>query len=104
MSSRAGLFTTDLAIRAALQNRMIWWWANASDNNTIDIANLPPGEHKVQIQLVDADHNVFPGQSKIVTIEAIRIDEARRRLEESTDRIETIAAHTGFTGDGRQGR
>ena len=39
-----------------------WWWADASDNNTVDIANLPPGPHKVTIQLVDADHNVFPGQ------------------------------------------
>ncbi|CAA9582635.1 MAG: hypothetical protein AVDCRST_MAG88-3540 [uncultured Thermomicrobiales bacterium] len=39
-----------------------WWWADASDNNTVDIANLPPGPHKVTIQLVDSDHNVFPGQ------------------------------------------
>lgn len=39
-----------------------WWWADASDNNTIDIANFPPGRHKVTIQLVDPDHNVFPGQ------------------------------------------
>ncbi|HET6410083.1 MAG TPA: DUF6130 family protein [Chthoniobacteraceae bacterium] len=43
-----------------------WWWADASDNNTIDIAGLPPGEHKVKIQLVGADHNVFPGQ--VVTL------------------------------------
>lgn len=39
-----------------------WWWADASDNNTVDIANLPAGKHKVRIQLVDSDHNVFPGQ------------------------------------------
>jgi hypothetical protein len=39
-----------------------WWWADASDNNTLDIANLPPGPHKVTIQLVGPDHNVFPGQ------------------------------------------
>ncbi len=39
-----------------------WWWADASDNNTVDIAGLPPGEHKVKIELVDSDHNVFPGQ------------------------------------------
>jgi hypothetical protein len=39
-----------------------WWWADASDNNTIDIAGLPPGEHKVKIALVDANHNAFPGQ------------------------------------------
>jgi hypothetical protein len=39
-----------------------WWWADTSDSNTVDIANLPPGQHKVKIQLVDANHNVFPGQ------------------------------------------
>lgn len=43
-----------------------WWWADASDNNTIDIAGFEPGEHKVKIQLVDANHNVFPGQ--VVTL------------------------------------
>jgi len=40
-----------------------WLWADASDSNTIDIAGLPPGEHKVRIDLVDPNHNVFPGQS-----------------------------------------
>ena len=44
-----------------------WWWADASDNNTIDIAGLPPGQHKVKIELVDANHNVFPEQSKTLT-------------------------------------
>ena len=44
-----------------------WLWADASDNNTVDIAGLPPGQHKVKIELVDANHNVFPGQSKTVT-------------------------------------
>ena len=44
-----------------------WLWADASDNNTVDIAGLPPGPHKVKIDLVDANHNVFPGQSKTVT-------------------------------------
>jgi len=43
-----------------------WWWAEASDNNTIDIAGLPPGPHKVKIELVDANHNGFPGQ--VVTL------------------------------------
>ena len=43
-----------------------WWWAEASNNNTIDVAGLPPGPHKVKIALVDANHNVFPGQ--VVTI------------------------------------
>jgi hypothetical protein len=40
-----------------------WWWADASGNNTIDIAGLPPGEHKVKIDLVDPNHSVFPGQT-----------------------------------------
>jgi hypothetical protein len=44
-----------------------WWWADASDNNTIDLAGMPPGKHKVLIELVDADHKVFPGQAKTVT-------------------------------------
>src|SRR5262245_9047992 len=44
-----------------------WWWADASDNNTVDIAGLPPGQHKVKIELVDPNHNVFPGQFKTVT-------------------------------------
>ena len=43
-----------------------WWWADASDNNTVDIANLPPGEHTVKIELVNANHEVIPGQSKTV--------------------------------------
>ncbi|WP_199349528.1 DUF6130 family protein [Nostoc flagelliforme] len=43
-----------------------WWWADASDSNTIDIAGLPPGQHKVKIELVDPNHKVFPGQ--VVTL------------------------------------
>lgn len=39
-----------------------WWWADASDNNTVDIAGLPPGPHKVKIRLVNANHQPFPGQ------------------------------------------
>jgi hypothetical protein len=42
-------------------------WADASDNNTIDIAGLPPGEHKVRVELVDANHVVFPGQVTTLT-------------------------------------
>ena len=44
-----------------------WWWADASDSNTVDITGLPPGQHKVKIELVDANHNVFLGQSKTLT-------------------------------------
>ena len=38
-----------------------WWWADASDLNTIDIAGLPAGRHKVRIELVTPEHHVFPG-------------------------------------------
>jgi hypothetical protein len=44
-----------------------WVWADASDNNTVDIGGLPPGQHKVKIELVDPTHKVFPGQSVTLT-------------------------------------
>lgn len=44
-----------------------WLWADASDINTIDLAGMPAGPHKVQIDLVNANHEVFPGQSKTVS-------------------------------------
>jgi hypothetical protein len=45
---------------------MPWLWADSSDNNTVDIGGMPPGEHKVTIELVDATHQTYPGQSKTV--------------------------------------
>ena len=44
-----------------------WVWADASDNNTVDIGGLPPGKHKVKIELVDANHTGFPGQVKTLS-------------------------------------
>jgi hypothetical protein len=44
-----------------------WWWADASDIDTIDLAGMPPGPHKIRIELVNPNHEVFPGQSKTVT-------------------------------------
>jgi hypothetical protein len=44
-----------------------WVWADASDSNTVDIGGLPPGEHKVKIDLVDPTHTVYPGQSVTLT-------------------------------------
>ena len=44
-----------------------WLWADASNINTIDLAGMLPGPHKVKIELADADHQVFPGQSKTVS-------------------------------------
>jgi Family of unknown function (DUF6130) len=48
-------------------NDLPWLWADASDSNTVDIAGFPPGEHKVKIELVNANHEVFPGQSVTLT-------------------------------------
>jgi hypothetical protein len=53
-----------------------WLWADASDLNTIDMAGMPPGEHKVLIELVDANHQVFPGQSKTVKFTVPRTSSA----------------------------
>lgn len=41
-----------------------WWWADASDNNTIDIAGLPAGDHTVRIELVDPNHKIY--ETKVV--------------------------------------
>ena len=49
--------------------------AVASDNNTVDIAGLPAGPHKVKIALVDADHNVFPRQVVTLTFTVPEHDE-----------------------------
>jgi Family of unknown function (DUF6130) len=42
-----------------------WLWADMS-TNPIDVALLPPGPHKIRIELVNAVHEIFPGQSKTV--------------------------------------
>jgi Family of unknown function (DUF6130) len=44
-----------------------WHWADASDTGTIDVKDLPPGQHSIKIDLVDGNHQLFPGQSKTVT-------------------------------------
>jgi hypothetical protein len=45
-----------------------WWWADASNINTKDLAGLPPGQHRIHITLVNANHEAVPGQSRIVTL------------------------------------
>ena len=54
-----------------------WLWADASDNNTVDIAGLPPGQHKVKIELVDANHKPFPGQVATLTFTVPAYDRAK---------------------------
>lgn len=43
-----------------------WLWAHMS-TVPIDVALLPPGEHKILIELVNAVHQGVPDQSKTVT-------------------------------------
>jgi hypothetical protein len=45
-----------------------WHWADTSDNNTIDIVELPPGQHKVLIELVNPEHHPFTGQTVTFTV------------------------------------
>ena len=45
-----------------------WHWADASDNNTIDVVGFPPGQHKVLIELVNPEHHVFTGETVTFTV------------------------------------
>ena len=38
-----------------------WGWVEASADNTISVAGLPPGQHKMLIELVDTAHHLFAG-------------------------------------------
>ena len=45
-----------------------WHWADASNNNTIIVVGLPPGEHKISVDLADPQHRVITGKVVAVTI------------------------------------
>jgi hypothetical protein len=45
-----------------------WFWADFGQSNTIVLAGMPRGQHKVRIELVDAEGNVFTAQT--VTFQA----------------------------------
>lgn len=47
-----------------------WRWGDFSDNNTIVVVGLPPGQHKVLIELADPQHRVFTGQTVTFTVPA----------------------------------
>src|SRR5688572_6061133 len=40
-----------------------WLWADFGQSNTIVLAGMPTGQHKVLIELVDAEGNVFTAQT-----------------------------------------
>jgi hypothetical protein len=47
-----------------------WRWAHFDDTNTIVVNGLPPGPHKVLIELADPEHNVLTGQTVTFTVPA----------------------------------
>jgi hypothetical protein len=45
-----------------------WHWGDFSDNNTIVVVGLPPGQHKVLIELANPEHHIFTGQTVTFTV------------------------------------
>lgn len=45
-----------------------WHWGDFSDTHTIVVVGLPPGRHKVLIELADPEHRIFTGQSVTFTV------------------------------------
>ena len=44
-----------------------WQWADYGNSNTIILVGMPRGEHKVVIEVVDAEGKVFTGQTVTFT-------------------------------------
>jgi len=40
-----------------------WFWADYGQSNTIILGRMPPGQHKVLIEVVDPEGKVFTGQT-----------------------------------------
>jgi len=47
-----------------------WHWADASGDNTLVLVGLPPGEHKVLVELADPQHRVITAQTVTFTVPA----------------------------------
>jgi hypothetical protein len=45
-----------------------WYWGDFSNSNTVVVTALPPGEHKVRIQLADPTHRILADQSVTFTV------------------------------------
>jgi hypothetical protein len=45
-----------------------WRWGDFSNTNTIVVAGLPPGEHKLLIELSDPTHRILAAQSVTFTV------------------------------------
>jgi hypothetical protein len=40
-----------------------WHWGDFGDSNTVVIVGLPPGQHKVLVELADPEHRIFTSQT-----------------------------------------
>jgi hypothetical protein len=46
-----------------------WRWADTgSGTNTIVVVGLPPGQHKVKLELASPEHDIFTGQTVTFTV------------------------------------
>ncbi len=45
-----------------------WHWGDFSDKNLLVIVGLPPGQHKVLIELANPDHQILTGQTVTFTV------------------------------------
>ena len=45
-----------------------WYWGDFSNSNTIVVTGLPPGQHKVLIELADPTHRILTAQSVTFTV------------------------------------
>jgi hypothetical protein len=72
-------------------------------SDTEDLAGMPAGPHKILIELVNANHEVFPGQSKTVSFTWVRgrlaLIEGRDALRQIHSRPRPRGRQCGFVGD-----
>jgi hypothetical protein len=45
-----------------------WYWGDFSDSHTVVVNGLPPGPHKVVIQLADPEHRILAAQAVTFTV------------------------------------
>jgi hypothetical protein len=45
-----------------------WYWGDFSNSNTVVVTGLPPGEHKVLIELSDPTHRILAAQAVTFTV------------------------------------
>jgi hypothetical protein len=48
-----------------------WHWADASDDQTVVVVGLPPGPHKILLELAQPDHKVLSGQTVSFVVPAV---------------------------------